>query len=80
MNIIEKMNQARAELAPAQRIEIDEGQRLLDKAQRLAEEAAQRMPVKAKAQAQPPVESEAARQTRLTNAMSDARNSKPPSS
>lgn len=74
MNIIEKMNQARAAIAP-ERVEIDEGQRLLDKAQRLAEEAAKHVPAKAKAQ--PPAESEAARQTRLTDAMSAARNSKP---
>jgi hypothetical protein len=70
MNIVEKMNQARAALAPAKRHEIDEGQRLLDKAQRLAEEAANGQPKKE--QAQPPAESDAARQARLIAALNAA--------
>jgi hypothetical protein len=67
MNSVEKMNQARraqAALAPAKRRhEIDEGQYLLDKAQRLAEEAAKGAPEEEPPQ--PPAESAAARQARL---------------
>lgn len=73
MNPTEKMNQARAASAPAKRTEIDEGQRLLDKAARLVHEAVTAQGPAPEEQPKAPAESDAARQARLIAKLNAAR-------
>lgn len=74
MNPIERMTNARPATGPKRQGEIDQVQYLLDKAARLASEAAaaQGKPAPAK-QPAPPAESEAARLARLTAVLNAAR-------
>jgi hypothetical protein len=73
MNPVEQMNQARQTTTPVQRPKIDELQYLIDKAARLASEAAA---VPEEPEEPAPVETEAERQRRLIAAMTDARSAR----
>lgn len=74
MNPTERMTAARPDTAAKRQGEIDQHQYLLDKAARLAREAtaAQEQPAPV-AKPAPPVESDAARQARLTALLNTAR-------
>jgi hypothetical protein len=77
VNVIEKMNSARQGATPARQGDIDHHQYLLDKAARLAHEAATAQEPAPDEPPKAPAESDAARQARLIAKLNAARSGGP---